>query len=100
MGKNMSKNLSGRYSKKLLDHAKKSATDTLKTSSKRVIQKATEATSHLIDIRITDKIKKVSKTLTHNNSETLTNGHDKEIPKERYIFPEERQKIIDNFTLI
>ena len=26
--------------------------------------------------------------------------HDKEIPKETYIFPEERQKIIDDLRLI
>ena len=43
MGKNIgeivSKNLSSKYSQKPFDHAKKSATDVLKTSSKRVIQK-------------------------------------------------------------
>ena len=39
MGKNIGKDLSGKYSQKLLDHAKKSATDTLKTTSERVIQK-------------------------------------------------------------
>ena len=37
--KNISKDLSGKYSQKLFDHAKKSATDALKTSSKRVLQK-------------------------------------------------------------
>ena len=44
IGKNIvkiiSKNLSGKYSQKLLDHAKRSAADALKTTSKRVIQKA------------------------------------------------------------
>ena len=43
MGKNIvkdiSKNLSGKYSQKLLDHAKQSATDAFKTASKRAIQK-------------------------------------------------------------
>ena len=39
IGKNISKNLSGKYSEKLLDHAKQSATDVPKTSSRRVIQK-------------------------------------------------------------
>ena len=48
IGKNISKNLSGKYSQKLLDHSKKSATDALKTSSKRVIQKTAEATGDLI----------------------------------------------------
>ena len=42
VGKNISKNLSGKYSQKPLDHAKKSVTDALKTSSKRVIQKTAE----------------------------------------------------------
>ena len=32
---NISKNLTGKYSQKLLDHAKQSATDAHKTSSKR-----------------------------------------------------------------
>ena len=38
IGKNISKNFSGKYSQKLLDHAKKYATDALKTSSKRIVQ--------------------------------------------------------------
>ena len=33
-------------------------------------------------------------------SETVTNENDKEIPKERYISPEERQKTLDNLRLI
>ena len=37
--KNISKNLSGKYIKKLLDHAKQSATDTFKIASERAIQK-------------------------------------------------------------
>ena len=48
--------------------------------------------------------KNISKTLrgkySQNNSETSTNEHDKEIPKERYISSEERQKIIDHRRLI
>ena len=32
IGKNISKSLSGKYRQKLLDHAKQSATDALKTS--------------------------------------------------------------------
>ena len=49
IGKNISKNLSGKYSYKLFDQAKQSATDVLKTSSKRVIQKLVERTYDLID---------------------------------------------------
>ena len=44
IGENISKKLRGKYCQKLLDHAKQSATDTLKTTSKRVIQKTAEAT--------------------------------------------------------
>ena len=39
IGKYISKNLSSRYSQKLLDHSKKFVADALKTASKRAIQK-------------------------------------------------------------
>ena len=35
-----------------------------------------------------------------SNSKKVTNENDKEIPKERYISPEEIQKIIDNLRSI
>ena len=44
MGKNISKNLSGKYNQKLLDHAKQSSTDALKTGSKTGNQKTAETT--------------------------------------------------------
>ena len=34
------------------------------------------------------------------SAKTVTNEYDKEIPKERYISPEERQKIVDDLRLI
>ena len=37
------------------------------------------------------KITTFSKKLEKNNSETVTNEHDKEIPKERYISPKEKK---------
>ena len=40
---------------------------------------------------------RVSKNSQQHNSETVTNENDKEIPEERYVSPEERQKILDNF---
>ena len=46
INKNFNKNLSGKYSQKL--HAKESATDALKTTSKGVIQKTTEAAGDVI----------------------------------------------------
>ena len=94
--------MSGKYSQKLLDHGKQSTTNVnaLKTTSKRVIQKTAEATDHLIGDKIAKKITKVSEKSQQIISETVTNEHDKEIPKERYISSEERQNIIDGLRLI
>ena len=58
--KNTGKNLSNKYGQKLLDSAKKSTTDAIKTAAKRAIQKAAEATCDLIGNRIADKITSVS----------------------------------------
>ena len=43
----------------------------------------------MIGNKFTDNIAKVSWSSPHNNSETVTNDDDKEIPKEKYISPEE-----------
>ena len=67
MGKNTGKNksLNSEYSQKLLDHAKQSATDAFKTSSKRVIKKTVEATrDEITGNEITDKITKFLKNVT------------------------------------
>ena len=61
MGTNISKNMSSNWSQELLDHAKQSATDALKTASKRVIQKTAEAADDLIGSKIADKVTTVSK---------------------------------------
>ena len=108
IGKNISKNFGCRYNQKPLDNAKKSATDALKNSSKRAIQKKAETTGDLISNKIADevvkpyggRITKFSKNSEQNNSETVTNERDKEIPKERYTSPEERQKNIDNLRSV
>ena len=55
--KNKSTHVSNKYNQKLLDSAKKSVTDAIKTA-KRAIQKTSEATSHLIGTKIADKITK------------------------------------------
>ena len=69
LGKNISKKISCKYSQKLIDPAKQSATDALKTASKREILKAAEAIVDLIGNTVTDKITKMSKTSQQNNSE-------------------------------
>ena len=53
----------------------------------------------MIANKIANKITKLSKNSQQNNSETVTNEHDKEIPKERYVSLEERQEIIDELRL-
>ena len=54
------KNLSNKYSQKLLDSATKTTKDALKVASKRAIQKTAEATSDLIGNKIANKITKAS----------------------------------------
>ena len=109
MGKNISKNirkdLSGKCSQKFIDHANQSIEDALKTAAERIIQKKKKkkiagAIGYLVGNAIADRITEVSKTSQHENLEIVTNEHDKEISKERYIFPKERQKIIHFLRLI
>ena len=77
--------MSAKYSQRLLDYAKQSATDALETNSKRTIKIILEATGDLIANKIANEITKVSKNSQQINSETVTNEYDKEIPKERYV---------------
>ena len=86
--------------KNVLITLKKSATDPLKTSSKKGIQKPAEATGNLIANIIADRITKASRLSPQSNSEEIINKHGKEIPKQRYISPEKRQKSIDDLRLI
>ena len=58
---NIGKNLSNKYDKKLLETAKKSTTDAIKTASKRAIQKTVEATGDLIGNKYADEITSISK---------------------------------------
>ena len=53
--KNMGKILSNKYGQKLLDSAKKSTTDAIKTASKREIQKTAKATGDLTGNKIAEK---------------------------------------------
>ena len=80
----------------------------LETFSKRVIQKTAEATGDLIGNKIANRITKVPRISLQNNSEAIKitlhykkiQLHYRETPKERYMSPEERQKIIDDLRLI
>ena len=57
----MGKNLSNKYGQKRLDSDKKSTTDAIKTTSKRVIPKTAEAAGDLIGNKIVNKITSISK---------------------------------------
>ena len=79
--KNISKNLSSKYSQNLFDYDKRLPTDALQTASKTAIQKIAEETCDLIGNKIANRITKVSNILQQNYSEAVTNKHNKEIPK-------------------
>ena len=80
--KYIGKNISNKYSQKVVDSAKKSATDAIKNASKRTIQKTAVANGDLIGNKIADKITSVSK----KSKELPSNKGNNEIPKERYIY--------------
>ena len=97
------RSMSNKYGKKLVDTAKKSATDAIKTASKRAMQKTTEATGDLVGKKIADKITSVSKKSTEKPTKKLpTIDEDEELTthKKRYISQEERQQIIDELRLV
>ena len=98
----MRKSLSDKYGQKLLDSAKESTADAIKTASKTVIQKPAEATGDLIRNKIADKITSVSKKKSaeelHNYDETEEEDVEITTHKKRYISPEERQKLLKNYV--
>ena len=92
------KSMSNKCGKKLVDAAKKSALDAIKTASKRAIQKTPEATGDLVGNKPADKIsvsKKSTKKLPTIDEDAELTTH-----KKRYISQEERQQIIDELRLV
>ena len=83
----------------LLTLLKKSATDAIKTASKRAIQKTAEATGDLVGNKIADKIISVSKKST-KKLPTIDEDAELATPKKRYMSPEERQQINDELRLV
>ena len=99
----MVKNLSNKYGQELLDSAKKSTLDAIKTI------KIADATGNLIGNKIADKITSVSKKnstkgLHSNNNNNNNNETEEDVEitthKKRCISPEERQQIIDELRLV
>ena len=83
--KHTGKNLSNKYGQKLVDNAQKSATDALKTASKRAIKKIAEATGDLVGNKIADKITSISKRPTKKlqDGELQSNKAKNEIPNKK-----------------
>ena len=82
------RNFNDKYSKSLMDVSKTFA----KTAGKKILKETAKATGDLIGNKIADKI--TAKPSKESHDEVI-NG----IPKERYISPKERQKIIDELKL-
>ena len=82
--KKIGKNLSNKYSQKLIDAAKTSTTDVVKTASKKAIQKTAEATGDLIGNKVAVKITSVSKNskkLPEKDVEIITHKKDTYLQK-------------------
>ena len=84
------KKFGNKYGKKLLDTAIKTGIDAAKTASKRVVQKAAEATGDLIGNKTADKITSIGKPKEQEKTKEI---------EEIYIPPEKRQQIIDELRL-
>ena len=82
----VAKNMNNKYSQKLVDTAKKSATNATKTASKRAVQKTAETTGDLVGNKIADKITaKPSAPKKSHNEEIQSNEVNNKIPKEIYF---------------
>ena len=62
------RSMSNKYGKKLVDAAKKSAINAIKTDSERAIKKTAEAAGELIGNKIANKITSISKKKSNNNN--------------------------------
>ena len=91
------KNLNNKNDQKLADTSIKSAIHALKIAGKKEIQKTAGATVDLVGNTIAKKITSISNEPT---SVSHSNAASNEISKERYISPQERQKIIDELRNI
>ena len=84
------RNFSDKYSKSLMDQGIDLSKTFVKTAGKKNLKETAKATGDLIGNKIANKI-----TAKPHNKDEVING----IPKERYISPKERQKIIDELKL-
>ena len=94
-------NFNSKYRKKLTDTAIKTGKDFAMIAGKKIVHKSAEATGDLIGAEATGDLignkipDKITAKPSKNSHDEVING----IPKERYISPKERQKIIDELKL-
>ena len=95
-GKNINKSLTSKYSQNVLDNGKQLLQMHLNILQKEWFKKKKGTNNRWFTWKkkIADKIARFSKTLPQNKSEI-----NEEILREKYIFPELRQKIIDYLRL-
>ena len=86
------RNFSDKYSKSLMDKGINLSKNFAKTAGTKILKETAKATGYLIGNKIADKITAKSSKKSHDD---VINR----IPKERYILPKERQKIIDELKL-
>ena len=92
------RNFRDKYSKSLIDKGIDVSKKFAKTADKKILKKTAKATGGLIGNKIADQITSASK--NPHNEEIQSDEVNNEIPKERYISPKERQKIIDELKLM
>ena len=87
--KNIGRNLNNKYGQKLVDSAKKSATDAFKIAIKRTIQKTAEAIGDLVGNTFANKITSISK---KSASEPHSNVVSNEIQKKKIYLSTRKTK--------
>ena len=86
--KNIGKNSSNKYSEKIINTTKRSATDAIKKASQRAIQKTAEATDDLVGNKILDKVTSTSK---KSSKELPTIDEDAELStRKKHTYPPEK----------
>ena len=90
------KSLSNKYGQKLLDSTKKSATEDIKTASKRAIQKTAEATGDLIGNKIADKTTSASQKSSSNNNNNVDENSELTAHKKDIYLQKKDNKLLMN----
>ena len=89
----VAKNLNNKYGQKIVDTAKKSATEALKIAGKRAIQKTAEASGDLVGNFMADMITRISK--KHQVNHTQMQLAMKYQKKDIYLHKEDKKLLMN-----